>query len=189
MAAVGVTGHRFLMELDKIHAGVQEALDWIERQFPGEPLTALSALAEGADRIVTYHALARPGGRLVVALPLPQADYLTDFRSAESKAEFLDLLGRADEVITLPPAPVRVAAYEAAGLYILDHCDVLLAVWDGKAAQGQAGTGAMVAQARRRGLPIAWVHAGNRKPGTDEPTSLGAEQGVVTVEDSLWRRP
>jgi hypothetical protein len=28
-----------------------------------------------------------------------------------------------------------------------------------------------------------WVHAGNRRPGTQEPTSLGAEQGKVTVEN------
>jgi hypothetical protein len=30
-------------------------------------------------------------------------------------------------------------------------------------------------------LPIAWVHAGDRK-GTSELTSLGAEQGSVTYE-------
>jgi hypothetical protein len=59
---------------------------------------------------------------------------------------------------------------------------VLIAIWDGKTAQGQGGTGAIMARARQRGLPIAWVHAGNRKPGTQEPTSLGAEQGMVTFE-------
>jgi hypothetical protein len=31
-------------------------------------------------------------------------------------------------------------------------------------------------------LPIARVHAGNRRPGTMEPTSLGEEQGRVTFE-------
>ncbi len=38
----------------------------------------------------------------------------------------------------------------------------------------------MVAQARARHIPIAWVHAGNRRPGTMEPTSLGPDQGKVT---------
>ena len=44
--------------------------------------------------------------------------------------------------------------------------------------EGSAGT--LLARARERDLPIAWVHAGNRKPGTNEPTSLGTEQGMVT---------
>jgi len=65
---------------------------------------------------------------------------------------------------------------------VLDRCDLLLAIWDGLAAQRQGGTGAIVAEARRRGLPLAWVHAGNRKPGTTEPTTLGDQQGTVTYE-------
>jgi hypothetical protein len=32
-------------------------------------------------------------------------------------------------------------------------------------------------------LPIARVHAGNRKPGTLESTSLGIEQGSVSYEN------
>jgi hypothetical protein len=71
---------------------------------------------------------------------------------------------------------------ESAGLYVLVHCDVLLAVWDGRGAQGRGGTGGIVAEARRRGLPLAWVHAGNRVLGTARPTSLGAEQGRVSFE-------
>lgn len=66
---------------------------------------------------------------------------------------------------------------------MLDHCDVLVTIWDGQELQGQGGTGGTVTAARRRGLPIAWVHAGNRKPGTEEPTSLGEEQGTVTFEN------
>ena len=59
---------------------------------------------------------------------------------------------------------------------------MLIALWDGQAAQGQGGTGEIVAEARQLALPIAWVHCGNRKPGTQEPLSLGAEQGLVTFE-------
>jgi hypothetical protein len=32
-------------------------------------------------------------------------------------------------------------------------------------------------------LPFAWVHAGNRRPGTMEPTSLRTDQGHVTYEN------
>src|SRR5436190_7862199 len=98
MVAVGVTGHRILTDLDKINAGVEEALRRIEQVFPGQPLTVISSLAEGADRLVVRQVLTRPQAHLVVPLPLPKADYLTDFKSAASKAEFLSLLDQADEV-------------------------------------------------------------------------------------------
>jgi len=180
--AIGVTGHRILMELEKVEAGIEEALVHIERKYPNRSLTVLSALAEGADRLVARSVLARLGAQLIATLPLSRSEYLEDFARAESREEFLGFLDRAAQVIELPPAPTRDAAYEAGGEYILNRCDVLLAVWDGQGAQGQGGTGGTVARARERGLPVAWVHAGNRRPGTLEPTTLGEEQGSVTFE-------
>jgi len=50
IVAIGVTGHRFLAEVDKIAAGVDEALRRIEEAFPGKLLAVISPLAEGADR-------------------------------------------------------------------------------------------------------------------------------------------
>ena len=89
---------------------------------------------------------------------------------------------RAAEVVVVPAAPTREAGYEQAGRYVLDHSDVLLAVWDGQGAQGQGGTGEIVARARQQGKPVVIVRAGNRKPGTQEPTTPGPEQGKVLVE-------
>lgn len=183
MIRIGVTGHRILADLEKIETGVEEAVRRIELKFPGEPLTVISALAEGADRIVARHVLARPGAGLTVPLPLPKSDYLTDFQSEESRAEFLSLLQRADQVEEMSSEATREQAYEAAGEYVLNNSDVLIAIWDGRNAQGRGGTGDIVARARQRRLPIAWVHAGNREPATKRPTSLGDEQGRVTFEN------
>lgn len=178
-----MTGHRVLTDVAKIEAGVEEALRRIELKFPGELMTALSALAEGADRIVACHILERLGATLIVSLPLPAPDSLADFESEQSRTEFLTLLRRAAQVIELPGAPSREHAYEAAGNYVLDHSDVLIAIWDGRKALGKGGTADIVRQARERGLPIAWIHAGNRAPGSREPVSLGDEQGRVTYEN------
>jgi hypothetical protein len=180
---IGVTGHRILTDLGVIDAGVEEALHRIEKTFPGQPLTVISALAEGADRIVARHVLARPGSELIVPLPVPASDYLGDFKLNESRDEFLSLLRRADSVEEMPAASTRDQAYEAAGDFVLNNSDVLIAIWDGKLAQGRGGTGDIVARARNRGLPIAWVRAGNREPDTQRPTSLGDEQGRVTFEN------
>lgn len=183
MITIGVTGHRILADLEKIEAGIELALDYIEKAYPGQPLAVMSQIAEGADRLAAKAVLSRPDGTLIVALPMPRADYETDFETAGSKAEFRELVSRAAEVIELPPVESRNRAYEAAGIYVLDHCDVLLTIWDGQGAQGQGGTGEIVSLARQRNLPIAWIHAGNRKPGTPEPTSLGDGQGKVTFEN------
>lgn len=174
--------HIFLAGLDRVSALVDGALDWMDGAFGERTMTVMSALAEGADRLVVERVLARPEGALIALLPLPQSDYMTDFDSPESRDGFLDFLAQADEVITLPPSATHEDAYAAAGHYVLEHCDVLLAIWDGKGAQGRGGTADIVLEARRRGLPLAWVHAGNRRPGTHEAVSLGDEQGLVTFE-------
>lgn len=177
---IGVTGHRILMELDKIEAGVAQALDRIEASAPGTRLVAVSSLAEGADRIVAHAVLAR-GGRLDAVLPLAQADYETDFAGEDSIAEFRRLLAADADPETLPEAPSRNTAYEAGGLRVLDRCEVLITVWDGGGALGQGGTAEIVARAQARGMPVAWVHAGNRHPQTNAPTTLGAAQGRLEL--------
>jgi len=179
---VGITGHRILADFDKLHAGLEKALDTIQQAFPDRRIVVLSSLAEGADRLAAQHALLRPGAGLVVPLPLSVKEYLRDFDSECSKVEFLGLLKRADSVVELPPAKTRNGAYAAAGHYVADNCDVLLALWDGRESQGHGGTAEVVARVRTHNRPVVIVRAGNRKPGTHEPTTLGPEQGRVIAE-------
>jgi hypothetical protein len=179
---IAVTGHRFLLDLERVRNGVDEALDYIRARFPSAKYTVLSSLAEGADRLVAEEALDR-GMILVVPMPLAETDYVQDFPEQSSREKFHHLVCRADRVVQLPNQPTRAESYQAAAEYMLEICDVVLAVWDGLGGQGVGGTGCTVKRARQRGLPIAWVHAGNRKPETDIATSLGDEQGVVTLEN------
>jgi len=183
-----VTGHRYLAEPRRVAAGVDVALRRIARAGRRRSLVLLSSLAEGADRLVVRRALSRYDCRLVVPLPLPEAEYAKDFPSRRSRAEFSRLLDRADLVVRPRRSRRRAAAYMAASDDIVRWCDVLLAVWDGQEAQGSTGTGSVVKLARRRKLPLAWVHAGNRRPGTAIATSLGSEQGKVTFERFSARR-
>lgn len=180
---VGVSGHRFLADVDRVGNGIDAALARIARVFSDPEVDVCSSLAEGADRLVVERVLARPGARLCVPLPLPRERYVEDFASEESRDDFARLLHRADEVFEVPPQPSREEAYRAAGIEVLARSDVLIAVWDGASAQGPGGTAEIVAEARRRKLPIAWVHAGNRRPGTNEAISLGRRQGKVTFEN------
>ena len=179
--AIGVTGHRALTDVGRIEAGLDEAVRQLERVYPGS-WTVVSALAEGADRLVARRLLTRAGTRLVAVLPLQREDYETDFETSASRREFAELLDLADEVVQIPPRPTRDEAYAAGGQGVLARADALVAVWDGNDAQGVGGTGAISAAARAQGTPLVWVHAGNREPGTLEAISLEDAQGSVTVE-------
>jgi len=118
-----------------------------------------------------------------VPLPLPVDDYLQDFEADDSKAQFQGLLEQAAAVIELAPTPTRNEAYEQVGLYVLDNCDVLITVYDGQPSQGRGGTAEIVERALQRGMPVLHVKAGNRRPGTNEPTSLGEEQGELVIHN------
>lgn len=155
MTSIGVTGHRRVTDKEAVLQGIDTALNKIQEVFPN-PFALYSALAEGADHMVADRALSLLDINLIVPLPLPLTDYLADF-SHESQEEFNTILTRADQVVELPLQATREAAYEAAGHYILEHIDVLIAVWDGQPAHGQGGTGQIVSKARQRRLPIAWV--------------------------------
>ncbi len=179
---VGVTGHRYLAEIDTLRESARRAFEEIEAWFEDRKLTVLSPLAEGADRLVADVGLER-GAELVAPLPMPRDSYITDFDTAESRQHFDDLIDEAEEVIELPEAETRRECYTQVGEWILDEADVLIAVWDGRPAQGEGGTADIARRALDRDMPVLHIRAGNRKPGTSEPTSLGEQQGKLTIHN------
>jgi len=179
---VGATGHRFLAERDKLAESVNSGLDTVLSRLGRRPLEIVSSLAEGADRLIAEQVLRRPGSTMTVPLPLARADYETDFRDPESRAEFRRLMERADRIVEVPAAQRRSDAYMAAGRFVVEHCDVLFAIWDGKKQQGHGGTAMVVELARTKALPLVWIHAGNAPKGSGHAESLGADQGRITYE-------
>lgn len=163
MIFIGATGHRVIAYSDALIAGINRVFDRILHDAPQESWTMISSLAEGADRLVVKQALIRqPSTRLIVPLPLPVEDYLLDFPTPESRREFLEYLQKAAQVIDAPQGTTRPDAYKLAGHYVLQHSQVLIALWDGKEAQGVGGTAEIVFLARRMKLPLAWVYCLNR---------------------------
>jgi hypothetical protein len=168
---IGVTGHRELDDPDALRAAVRKALRGLIELLPVAPNAGLtpvvvSALAEGADRLVAEEILADPDARLEVPLPLSPADYEEDFKTEASKEEFRRLLARASAILPPPMTRSRNEAYEQAGWYVVDRCDALIALWDGEDPRGQGGTAEIVAYAQDNGVPIAWINT----QGNPEPT-------------------
>src|SRR5512134_1691674 len=103
---VAVTGHRDLVdaELPVIRSRVRDCLFSLRYAYPSRIIVVMTALAEGADRLVAEEALAL-GMPLSVVLPMPRALYEQDFETAESRARFDELCAAAHDLFELPLAP------------------------------------------------------------------------------------
>lgn len=172
---IGVTGHRNLVAQPDLLAGIQSAIAQIKQMLPSLPntpvtLTILTPLAEGADRLVAQEILGLPGSAMEAILPMGKDEYLNDFQTTQSRVEFAELLSRATTVRRLAFNGSPAESYEEVGRYVVDQCDVLIAMWDGSQARGQGGTAEVVQYARDSGCPIFRVH-------TEQPGQVTVERG------------
>jgi hypothetical protein len=133
-------------------------------------LTILTPLAEGADQIVAREVLKTQDARIEVVLPMLKEDYLETFEFEEGKQRFEELFAEARRPVTLreqrlrdesPESDLGAArkkAYEDVGRYVVDHCDILIAVWNGEPAQGQGGTAEIVSYAEKKKRTVIVIH-------------------------------
>jgi hypothetical protein len=189
---IGVTGHRDLRTQDVplLEREVAAIITRLQCDYIGEdnetPLVLISALAEGADRIVARVALAL-GVRLIAPLPLPITEYRRDFEpglTPGAAIEFDQLLSQADSAPIMSftagnsleavrtDATKRAEQYRAVGLFIVRHSDVLIALWDGNENDKAAGGTGEVVTFKRDGIPL--VVSGSAHASLD-----GSEIGPV----------
>ena len=152
---VAVTAHRDLLddEIGKIESRVESFFRQLAADYPGLPVELLNPLAAGGDQLVARVAL-RMGLPVIAVLPMAVSEYEKDFADPAGLDEFRDLLQRAKRVICLPAAPgngtapfsgrAREVQYAQLGVFLSNHCQVLLALWDGKPSAKMGGTGQVV---------------------------------------------
>jgi len=148
----GVTGHRVLPP-----SVVECAARHWSRVLPAEAeLYGVSSLADGADQLFATQVLAA-GGTLEVVVPCE--GYAGSLLAEDSRARFEELRRAAASVLTMPYPEPSEQAFLAAGQALVDRCDHLFAVWDGRPARGLGGTADVVTYARARGVPVTvlWV--------------------------------
>ncbi|MBL8827248.1 MAG: hypothetical protein JNM18_09700 [Planctomycetaceae bacterium] len=171
----------------------QTPVDWV----------VVSPLAKGADRIVAKAVLALADEkitrtpkatqppRLEVILPMPVEEYRKDFDTDEDRREFDELFAPAERsgaVTTLNPDftthqyanphEARRAAYESVGRAVVEGCEILMAVWNGKPAQGRDGTADIVRYAVDAGRLVLWIDS-------DHPTAEARVLRRRTEKDLL----
>lgn len=135
------------------------------RQPGGGTLRIISALASGADQWVAEEAISL-GFDLQSVLPFSRDEYLKDFTVPSEAESYKTLLREASAVLELDGKIGKDAdgnrkpdsqSYEAVGRGILNQTDLLIAVWDGKDAQGKGGTGQVVREALQNGIPVVHI--------------------------------
>ncbi|WP_410644247.1 hypothetical protein [Amycolatopsis sp. lyj-346] len=151
MTTIGISGHQNLPDIARRHA--ERDIRTLLAQQNG-PVTGLSSLAAGADHLFAGLLLAA-GHRLHAVIPC--RGYADTFNPADLTV-YQKLRGAAAEVTELAFAEPSEAAFDAAGKYVVEHCNLLVAVWDGQPAHGLGGTGDAVAHARELGrdVLISW---------------------------------
>ena len=183
---VGITGHQWdklaLADRDRLIACIGSVLAELERiadrmhqdpvsgyrpdaQEPGmsevqEPeLRIISALAEGADRLLPAAASSR--WRLQAILPLPRDQYVATFPNLGDPADDFDaLLRRARSqagALILDRIEGAGSRFEALATAMAVNSDVLLAVWNEEPPKSRGGTGAVVELAVAHGIPVVRI--------------------------------
>ena len=83
---IGAIGHRNIRPADgKLAAAVRNECRKLKKQYSSSPFIVLSALAEGADRLIAKTAMEELQADLIAVLPMPAADYERDFQTEDSK--------------------------------------------------------------------------------------------------------
>lgn len=95
---------------------------------------------------------------------MPAADYRAKIKP-DNVACYDELLASADSVHVMAFDTARRESYMAASKYLLSNVQEVVAVWDGGSSGGLGGTADVVAEARRRSLPVhvVWPRGASRE--------------------------
>jgi hypothetical protein len=166
---VGITGHQRRPGLD---------WDWTTNAIDAtlkdlSPVAhAFSSLAIGADQVFARSALNQ--GILVSAI-IPMADY-DRFFDGPDLGSYRSLLGQCRMTI-LSCTANEEECFLAAGQWIVEHSDIMIAVWDGKGVEGRGGTADIVAHSLGMGRQVIHLDPFARTIKTlkpDESATKGA---------------
>jgi hypothetical protein len=127
-------------------------------------LIFVCALAAGADQFAAEIALAA-GYELQVPLAMPREIYTRrNFEGDQpGLAAFNRLIAEATSVFELPAAAIEEDGYNTAGTVLINHTDVLTAIWDLSEGHGRGGTADSVEKARAADIPA--VVFSSKEPG------------------------
>ena len=149
---IAVTGHRDLRgrTAELTATALRERIAAIAGRAP---LVGITCLADGADTMFA-DAVLDAGGAIEVVIPAEE------YRAGLPEAHHPDydrLLERAAVTTALDFKESTSESHMSASEAMLETAHHLIAVWDGRPARGFGGTADVVAEARRRGVPVTII--------------------------------
>lgn len=207
---VGVVGHRWnrlpresapviQATIGMVLRTVRAAVEGSRGPWYAEDPVAMrlvTSLAEGADRLAAAAAIdepappGTPGIEIHVILPFAETAYRETFAHPAELAEFDRLSAAASRTLVMDGRPGRFDAFVAGGRAVVDHCDLLLAVWDLGPADGAGGTSNQVAYALREEVPVVVVDPAHPDaPWVLDPArpDQGTGTGLSTLASAVRR--
>lgn len=154
---LAVTGHRpnklggyYLPNpvANEVMLKLAESLDVLK------PSLVLTGMALGVDQWMAQICIDKKIPFKAV-VPFPEFDSKWPPRSQQ---QYRWLLKHAAETLVLSPGPYDPSLLHQRNIYLVDHCDVVLAVWDGKPKGGTAST-VHYAKSRQEadGFPLVYM--------------------------------
>lgn len=147
---IGVTGHQ-----DRAGINWTWVKDTIREELTkiGSVKQGLSALAVGSDQVFADVVL---GLGVPVLAVIPVWNYERYF-DGEDLANYRRFLSEC-EVMYLNRHGDDEQAFLEAGKIIVEKSDMIFAIWDGKQAEGQGGTGDIVVFAQEKAKPVLQIN-------------------------------
>lgn len=152
---VGFSGHRTLSDPTRTAESISAVLDDVVAKYG--PIVAISSVAKGSDTLFLQEVVKRKIP-FVLVLPFPVLRFQQDFELHEWKVA-LYLMSQASQIEVVSRSESDNEAYMEAGARVVDRSDLVIATWDGKAADGLGGTGDVVRYARTLSRPLAWINS------------------------------
>ena len=176
---IAVTGHRYITDDVQLQHSIRQVIGEIIKDHRNSEILLYSALAEGSDQLVAEIALEFKNTWLHVPLPMATGDYLKDFYSEKAQEKFQELMSRAFRVEFLPVSKTHQEAYRNLGVYLVEHADIILAVWNGEFNQKMGGTSDVVKTALAAGKKVYWIFCPNEAPDANNSLLMHKELGKV----------
>lgn len=186
---VGFSGHRNLASPQVISPQIKQALEklaQIAKDRHQGALEVFTSIAYGADLLMADAAMEQKLP-LHIVIPKPvenhdetkqlpndkgfAADFWAkledgtkDFREEDWKATLGHIVEArkgtyGGSLRLVRGAQTSPECYYDAGVQMVDVSDVIIAVWDGNDAKGLGGTADVVELARKRAMPLIWIHS------------------------------
>ena len=146
MKSVGITGQRDLSKFDSERLKNRICSELLSLKHKHDVNIMLNSIAKGADQLCAEIGIAL-GYELVC--PLPFDDYRGDF-AGNDLTVYDKLISESKSVIMVSNIKNKDDAYLAAGKYVVDNCDVLIAIWDRAQQTSICGTMAIMNYAKEK---------------------------------------